>query len=503
MGRQPTIQGRNNDRRSTRVEPVFRRPYLFALAYGLTIGWLAAAMLRAFTPALLAAHAPRQTNLIIIVAILAALAIGPLLPRRFAAWLAGVLWFWRRRHHPDPSQSPIVHQQAWGHSPPRDRRLMWMVFATATMSAGLLVALLPASFTAGNWLFHRAYDQFLWMPATLAILTLLVVLLTALPAWSMIGLGLTCLHHLDRTDGRWSQSVTPWALLGVALGTTASTAIPINAFHPNLLILLASLPLFAVAIDAARRSNRMASPRADNSSIPETAVPTNIGSLLEAVIVCATLSLTGSMIAIFLVSSQGGTNAQWSPLGLSAMVVATAVGFMVPPSNRNNGLGLKCAIAGLLSIAACASTEPMGLTFGRWVLPDMLALGAIVALAHTISQAMRIRTDAAVEPGKVGAAWLSITACIPAALLFCHTVLGSTTSQIRWIVGAAALALVALGAWLVLRDPALTSAKRRTRLAAIACLAIVVSAAQRRTDTVQHDDPPRLAQHTTHTELVK
>ncbi|MCH7527074.1 MAG: hypothetical protein IID39_06535 [Planctomycetes bacterium] len=436
-----------------RTTRLFRRTKLrvqgLALLLGMTAGWLITAVVTRFTDVF---SDTSFAEILVVSGMLFGLAIGPYLPRRLAAFLASFVWRQRRRQDADPrlavdmparrtrpgtaglARVPGARESNPADQPAlRDRRLLWMIIGTLALASGLGVALLPVCIGGAERLYDLARSRFLWMPASLAVLTMLTTFLTCVLPCGLMGFVFACLHHLDRSDGRWSPVTTPWILIGVSVGVGGASAFACTTVRPNLAILVASLPLFVIAIIAARRTDQRKNLGFDSPSpaaMPEIAL--QAPAALRNVALCAVASISCTIVVLSggLTGDPAVGRATPNKIGFGVhstpytLLGAATVGLLIEGrravigSTLVGGLGLHCALAGIVGIAASgAATGRRSTATAADLVLNALAYLAIATAAFVLGRANRLRVAGAVATGAEGARQLSSIAWVPAAFM--------------------------------------------------------------------------------------
>lgn len=155
--------------------------------------------------------------------------------------------------------------------------MLWMILATSAMLAGLAIAVLPLALRGAAWMYGVAMDRFFWMPPHHIVLTMFIAFLGSVIPLSLIGVVLTCVNHVEHFDGHCGLGSLGWVLLGAGSGV-AAIIVPIQSpLRPELLVLLASLPMFISAIVAVRQS------KASGGVLDDTNAPTPAPELAPGV----------------------------------------------------------------------------------------------------------------------------------------------------------------------------------------------------------------------------
>jgi len=181
---------------------------------------------------------------------------------------------------------------------------------------------------------------------------------------ALLGLALSCAHHLCCAYGQWDIRATAWSMIGAALGVWVVETFAASGARIDPLLIGAALPPLLVAIGAAALGSTQA--HAESSSDPSMPSPLPASSdrwptLLRASIVAVG---GGSVCAItvsvrWLTLGSVNTGDVLAPL-LLAVGVGIALGACTPKSTvRTIGaFGMSCAVSGIVvgvsTFALCA-----------------------------------------------------------------------------------------------------------------------------------------------------
>ena len=293
-------------------------------------------------------------------AILLTLAVGVRFPQRIALWICALAW---RRFISKGTASEIA--DVYLSQTKADRPLYWMVLSMIALTAGVLIALLPLILRATGAAYEWMHLHFLWSIGTLALLQGAVVLLSGLLPLTVLGVAVSCVHHLSCPYGRWETRATGWLLVGAGAGAWLFSWIAPVGGRADMMLIVAALPALIVSLVAATcTASRADDPQRATDSLPAPlpSCSDRWPTLLRASIVavggggaCAVAVWTGYFDEV-----RGDTFA-----GVAAMLLAMGVGVLAgcrtkrPGFRSIGGFGVACTLAGVavllgvVSLAAC------------------------------------------------------------------------------------------------------------------------------------------------------
>jgi hypothetical protein len=449
---------------------------LSSILLGVTTGMVVAGLSLKATAARTSMDTSRalQQEMCIAVTLLV-LAWGARLPRRFALWISARAWrrFAMRKH---PETGVLLHVNDV------DPAFRWIVLSAIALMAGVLIATLPLIISAVSVSYGWMSTRFLWSAVPLAILDVGTLGAMSGPALLPLGLAVCCAHRISRVDARWDPRVTGSLLLGAGIGVFVVSAISRSGSRPDLLLVAAALPALATALLGALRSSSAAHAANLGTNPESVALPEwcdRWPGLLRATIVALGGGAAAAMYA-FAGQAPGGLGTSGAAVAwlLAALGGGVVLGCYVRHDSVRSigGLGVACAVAGLVLIASsvgggasrsgqnelrlipsCASMLSLGLAFayGWKVLMNRLS-GMALAGAALFS---RVTVCAA----------LSVWIGFPLARAW----LGTSATLLM-----IALSFLALGGALIIHEPKYSPRTRRARLGTIfASIATMILAA--------------------------
>ncbi len=381
-----------------------------------------------------------------------ALAVGVRVPQRVAVWLFAHVYCRVVAHAgpidpPDGAMDPVEP----------DRTLYWTVLSMIALAAGVLTAVLPLSIRLTTVFYEWMLAHFLWPVGPLALLQATVVLFTGLAPLMVLGVAVSCVHHLSCPHGGWETRATAWLLIGAGCGASIAAIVLRSVAQTDLLLIAAALPALVLSVLAALwhpQRDRATSERSDSAVIPLPTSSERRPRLVRTGLVAAGGS-GACVMSVWLAhceSAFGGSTSLpvWLLLAMGAGGLA-GCWHSRTASRSIGGFGLASVVAGLAvglgavalgggmlagalasGIVACAGMAAIGVatTYGRQALLRRVAsrssTGAIVLTRTLICIALT--------------AWV----ISPVSLLLAGPV---KTLMIP------AFALVTLGAWLMFREP--------------------------------------------------
>jgi hypothetical protein len=290
---------------------------------------------------------------IVLFAAFVALAIGLRVPQRFAMWLCAIAWqrFLAKGSAGQLSTLAISPGGA-------DRPLYWVALSVIALLSGIATALMPLNvrvvFSVHAWM----QAHFLWSVGPLTVLNLTTVFAAVLIPLALLGLAVSCTHHLACRYGQWDPRATAWLLIGAAGGVYLAGQVTKFTGKADLVLLASGIPVLLVALLSAgftrTKGTKSEGDRgADSSSLPlwEDLWPTFLRATIAATAVagvCAVWvwnghfedrALPAEKFIAFLLLSSG--------IGVWAGSRSKRVGF-----RSIGGFGVSCATAGVISSGA-------------------------------------------------------------------------------------------------------------------------------------------------------
>lgn len=408
-------------------------------------------------------------------AALMTLAVGVRVPQRFALWVCAVAWrrFLSRGRRSD--MSGVLLDPAGA-----DRPLYWVVLSVIALLAGIAMGLLPLSVRLTGAGYEWMSSHFLWSVGSGALLQAAVVFLAVLVPMLILGLAMSCAHHLSCPYGRWETRATAWLLIGAAAGTLIATWILRTTQRSDLMLIIAALPALLVSlVSAASTSSRSHS--SPGSAEPE-ALPLPIWSdrwptLLRASIVAVG---GGGVFAIAVGSAYleqiGGEVGVLLPAMLLAMGIGVLAGCRTKRSGARSigGFGVACAMAGMsvavpaFGITLCGADLPVWHLADWKVGPTSLAVvpacASLAAIGFAMAYGRQVLLHRVANRSFAGAAILTRMLVVAAMTVW---VVAPLTER---LVGRPAglvmlgLLLLALGGTLIIHEPSYSPRTRGVRL---------------------------------------
>jgi len=403
---------------------------------------------------------------VVVGAALIALAVGVRVPHRFAVSVCTAAWQrFVRKGTTSELAGALIH-----HGAP-DRALYWLVLAVIALAAGVAIALLPLSVSTVSAFYEWMNVHFLWSKAPLAVLQTVTAFAAGLIPLVVLGLSISCAHHLCCRFAQWEVDATAWVMLGAAVGAFFATRAIGSIIAADPFLIAASLPVLLVSITAAFLGSS-----GDQSNLrpvepPPAALPLwsdRWPTLLRASIVAIG---GGSTCAAYVWIDYLAQNSDHRGMVPVFLLIAFAIGLlggarMNRPWRRTiGGFGAACNVAGvIIAIGAVACSSSSGRA-GAVVF--ILACAALVGIGFATAygrQTLLIRVASrssagAIELGRLlVCAGLTVLVGAPLAVHF----FGSTATLIML-----AVSLVALGGTLVIHDPVGSPKTRHIRLAAL------------------------------------
>lgn len=408
---------------------------------------------------------PLPAGSIVAGAALLALAVGVRVPHRFAVSVCATAWrrFVRKGTTSDLAGALIHHDAP-------DRALYWLVLAVIALVAGVAIALLPISLLGVISFYDWMQAHFLWSNTSLILLQTITSFAAGVIPLAVLGLLISCVHHLCCRFAQWEVAATSWVLVGAALGTLLASQAIGTVLAADPFMIAASLPVLLVSIAAAflgasRGQSNLGSVEPSPVTLPQWS--DRWPRLLRAGIVAVG---GGSAFLMFVYVDHSAQNPDGNGIGPATLLFALAVGLLGGARMNHRGLrsiggfGTTCNVAGVIvAIGAVAHSA----WSGAGVAPFILSCAGVAGIGFATAygrQALLIRvasrsSEGAVELGRLLiSGGLTLLVGAPLAVLF----FGPTAALIML-----AVSLVALGGTLVIHDPLGSPLSRRIRLGAL------------------------------------
>ncbi len=392
------------------------------------------------------------------------LAIGVRVPQRFALWLCMLAW---RRYLQRGRRSDVTDVVLGVGS--ADRPLYWMVLSVVTLAAGVAAALLPLSLALAAVAYGWMQTHFLWSVGALVLLQAAVVFLVGFAPLTLLGLGVSCVHHLSCPYGRWETRATAWLVIGAALGVLAGTWLSQTAVRIELIVMGSSLPAFLASLVCVASSGRSGGDPQDQPCTPLAPLYSDRWpTLLRAGIVavggggaCAVAAWAGLEVA------EARLGILWTPVMLVSVGLGVLAGCRTKRAARRSigGFGVASAVAGVgvavgsFGRAGAFGAGPAGsLALVCW---GLSAIGFATAYGR---QVLLNRVASRSSEGAGILARILVCCALTVWVLFpvVRRVLGMQATEVLL-----ALSLMALGGILIIHEPGFSPRTRRLRLCAV------------------------------------
>lgn len=398
------------------------------------------------------------------------LALGVRVPQRLAIWVCALAWrrFLSRGRPSDVSGVLLNHTGV-------DRPLYWVVLSVIALAAGIAIALLPLNVRLAGAAYQWMTIHFLWSVGSLALLQAATVIAIGLIPLTLLGLAMSCAHHLSCRYGRWETRATAWLLVGAAAGTFSSMWIARFTGRADLVLIVAALPALLVSLVSAASSSSRArrSPGDREPKLEACAYTLPIYSdrwptLLRASIVVVA---AGGACAIAIGTGSVSESAGNVDVSMSAMLLAMGIGVLAGCRAKHSGprsiggFGVACSLAGL-SVAISTIGHTSGILIGpgsagALVYLSLAAIGFATAygrqaLLHRV--ASRSSAGATILARMLVGAALMVWVGAPLA----ERIVGKPATLL-----ILALFLLALGGTLIIHEPSYSPRTRGVRLCAV------------------------------------
>ncbi len=400
---------------------------------------------------------------------LIALAVGVRLPHGLATWMCAHTWRRLTARSVEPgSTTPNTPAILRGTV---ERPLRFLVVSTTALAAGIATALTPVTtefVCAGHaWM----VTNFFWLPVPLAILRMATALAAAALPFMLLGLSVSCAHHLICRFGQWDTKATAWVLVGGAIGFVICSLFGGAGSKPNVLIAAAALPSLLVALSCAVSGTSRGQSGQGDSAVclpPPPAWSDRWPALLRAaivavaaglaVVVCSTGSwLAGTVESAVLVAA----------LAVSGLGAGMAAGSRAKRNGLRSigGFGVACTGAGgVLAATSFVLQDGVGGSLALsmssvWL--SVAAGGCAVAYGH---QALLHRVG---NRSAVGATTLARMLVAAGLIAWLGAPALHALIQTSAVVAIVSLSFLAVGGMLIIHEPTYSARTRRVRLCAV------------------------------------
>ncbi len=394
-----------------------------------------------------------------------ALAIGVAVPTRLATWVCATAWrrFVSRGKPSQISEVLLNHGSV-------DRPLYWVVLSVIALGGGIATALLPLNVRLVLGAYEWLHAHFVWSAAPLEILHVGLVLAAGFVPLTILGLAVSCAHHLSCRWGRWDTKATGWWLIGGFAGAWLGSGLVRWELAVDMVFLVASLPALAVAVVSAGVSSAgQATWKGDEKeSSPLPMWSDRWPRLLRASIVA--VGGGGAYAATVWAGHPVGGHLAGSNVA-PAMLLAMGMGVLAACLSKR--LGLR-SIGGFGVASASAGVVVAGMTAALAHVPGagrsacwLAGWITVAVIGYATAYGRKTLLDRVASRSAAGAKVL-------AYLLACSglTVWLAAPRMVRWVGEPAtlvllALSLLALGGMLIIHEPSYSPGTRRLRLCAV------------------------------------
>ncbi len=405
-----------------------------------------------------------------------ALAVGVRVPQRVTMWVCARAWE-RLVARDRPTSVPDI-LIARG---PADRPLYWIVLSVIALVAGVATALLPLCFTAMSGLYAWLHRHFVWSAVPLDILHVLLAFLVGLMPLAVLGLALSCTHHMSCRFGRWDIRATGWYLLGAGAGVYLFGALAMAGLTPKVLLVASSLPALTVAVLSAgliskqRESRAAATDQAATLPLSSDRWPTLLRASIVAVgggAAVATVMSHRMMAAAAAVAPQKYDTL--IPIALATIGVGVLLGCRVklPGTRTIGGFGICCVLCGaVVVVVSLVLLHPLILGAFGTMLADCLMLGTFGFTTAYGRQMLLARVASRSSEGSKMTARLLLCVAITVgvAIPFVTILVGDPSTFVIVAIG-----LLALGAGLIACDQSTVTRIRHLRIGTVAVSIVVL-----------------------------
>jgi len=403
---------------------------------------------------------------VVVGAALCALAVGVRVPHRFALSVCTAAWRrFVRKGTTSELAGALIHQDA------PDRALYWLVLAVIALAAGVAIALLPPIVSTVSGFYDWMNAHFLWSKAPLALLQTFSAFAAGVIPLAVLGLSISCAHHLCCRFAQWEVDTTAWVLIGAAFGAFLATRAIGSLIAADPFLIAASLPTLLVSIAAAILGSSGDQSILRPIESPPTPLPLwsdRWPTLLRASIVAVG---GGSACASYVWIDHLSPKSDHSGMLPASLLMALAFGLLggarmnLPGRRTIGGFGAACNLAGVVVAMGAVTSSSWSKKTNTTIF--ILACAGLVGIGFATTfgrKALLIRVASrssagAVELGRLlVCAGLTLLVAAPLAVHF----FGPTAALIML-----AVSLVALGGTLVIHDPVVSPQTRRIRLATL------------------------------------
>ncbi len=388
---------------------------------------------------------------------LMALSVGVGVPQRFAMWIC--ISAWRRfvaQGKPSEMSNMLIHPDI------ADRPLYWMVLSVIALMGGLAAALLPMGLYFCSSIYDWLQAHFVWSSVPLELLHIGISFVVTLVPLGLLGIALSCVHHLSCPYGRWETLATGWLLIGAAVGCWMG-----EGLSTSMLLVASSLPAFLVTLIAtgvsSSRHFQLARPRQDAATWLPLRSDRWGGSLRASIVAVGGGSACGLLIWVGELQNNISTSTV-----LFEMLCSLGVGVLVACKTKKAGLrsvggfGVACATAGIVVASSSAFINRFdSATFLTFTIP---ACVAVFAIGYATAYGRKTLLARVASKSTTGAR-------IMARLLFCAAItIWIGVPVMMKLVGVSAtlvmlaLSLLAIGGLLIIHEPTYSQRTRRLRL---------------------------------------
>ena len=175
-----------------------------------------------------------------------ALSIGVRLPQRIAVWVCANTW---RRVVSREEAAPI--SEILLGDVRTDRYLYWTVLSVVALGTGVLVATLPLNLRLASAVYAWLHAHFVWPAGPLALLQATIIFASVFLPLAMLGIAVSCSHHLSCRYSRWETSATAWLIIGAGMGSFAFALLRHATTRADLLLIAGALPSLLLSLVAA------------------------------------------------------------------------------------------------------------------------------------------------------------------------------------------------------------------------------------------------------------
>jgi len=409
------------------------------------------------------------SRVMVVGASLLSIAIGVRVPQRLAIWVCMIAWgrlSWGGRggRLRDVSGVPVNPGAP-------ERKLYWAAFSIISLIAGVTIAMLPAWIRLTSGVYEFLHVHFVWSNAPLVVLNFTISMLAGVIPLALLGLALSCAHHLCCAYGQWDIRATAWAMMGAALGVWVVEIVAGSGARVDPLLIGAALPPLLVAIGAAALGSTQG--QAESSSDPSMPSPLPASSdrwptLLRASIVAVG---GGSVCAIsvsvrWLTVGSISTGEVLAPL-LLAVGLGIALGARTSISTvRTIGaFGMSCAVAGIVVGVSTYALRMQPLA-PLWFAVALTACG-VATIGYATSYGRTVLLARVARRSTAGARMLSrLLVCSAVTIVIAEPLVTHFVGRPSTLM-LLSMSLVSVGGLLVIYEPSYTPRVRRARLGAV------------------------------------